>query len=88
MRFLVLIAAILAVYAAQYLFDQANLEFLRSAWVSENLPFLWDISQWSATDQQILGLYLAGIGSLLFGLAAYSWPQQAMSMAMALMIFS
>ena len=74
-RFLALIAAILAVYAAQYLFDQASLEFLRSAWFSENIPFLWELPQWSGPDQQVLGLYLAGIGALLFGLAVYSWPQ-------------
>lgn len=74
LRFLVLIAAIFAVYAAQYLFDQASLEFLRSEWFSENIPFLWDLAQWSAADQQTFGLYLAGIGSLLFGLAVYSWP--------------
>ncbi|RLT38754.1 MAG: hypothetical protein DWI57_11465, partial [Chloroflexi bacterium] len=75
LRFLVLIAAILAVYAAQYLFDKASLEFLRSAWFSENIPFLWDFAQWSGPDQQTFGLYLAGIGALLFGLAVYGWPQ-------------
>lgn len=75
LRFLALIAAILAVYAAQYLFDQASLEFLRSAWFSENIPFLWELPHWSGPDQQSLGLYLAGIGALLFGLAVYSWPR-------------
>ena len=75
LRFLALIAAILAVYAAQYLFDQVSLEFLRTAWFSENIPFLWELPQWSGADQQTLGLYLAGIGALLFGLAVYSWPQ-------------
>jgi hypothetical protein len=75
LRFLALIAAILAVYAAQYLFDQASLEFLRSAWFSENIPFLWELPQWSGPDRQTFGLYLAGIGALLFGLAVYSWPQ-------------
>ena len=75
LRFLVLIAALLAVYAAQYLFDQNPLEFLRTQWVSDNLPFLWDLSHWSPENQQSFGLYLAGIGALLFGLAAYSWPR-------------
>ncbi len=77
LRFLVLIAALLAVYAAQYLFDQNSLDFLRTPWVSNNLSFLWDFSQWAAADRQSLGLYLAGIGALLFGLVAYSWPSRA-----------
>ncbi|RLT33590.1 MAG: hypothetical protein DWI57_17480 [Chloroflexi bacterium] len=75
LRFLVLVAALLAVYAAQYLFDQSSLDFLRTPWVSTNLPFLWDFSQWAAADRQSLGLYLAGIGALLFGLAVYGWPR-------------
>lgn len=74
LRFLVLIAALLAVYAAQYLFDQNPLDFLRTPWVSNNLPFLGDFSQWAAADRQSFGLYLAGIGALLFGLVVYGWP--------------
>jgi len=73
LRFLVLIAALLAVYAAQYLFDQSSLEFLRSPWISQNLPSLRDLAGWSPGDHQTLGLYLAGIGALFFGLVAYGW---------------
>ncbi|MBX3054332.1 MAG: hypothetical protein KF753_22860 [Caldilineaceae bacterium] len=74
LRFLVLIAAIFAVYAAQYLFNQSTLDFLRVQWVSDNLPFLWNLPQWAPLDRQSLGLYLAGIGALLFGLVVYAWP--------------
>lgn len=73
LRFFVLIAALLAVYAAQYLFAQNSLEFLRSPWISENLPRLRDFTEWSPADRQNFGLYLGAIGALLFGLAAYGW---------------
>ena len=79
LRFLVLIAAFFAVYAAQYLFDQNSLELLRTQWISENIPFLWDLSHWSSDNLQSFGLYLAGIGALLFGLAAYSWSSASQS---------
>lgn len=73
LRFVALIVALLAVYAAQYLFDQSSLEFLRSPWFSTNLPFLGDFPHWPPADRQTFGLYLAGIGALLFGLVTYSW---------------
>lgn len=73
LRFLALVVAILSVYAAQYLFDQSSLEFLRSPWFSTNLPLLRDFYFWSPADKQALGLYLAAIGALLFGLITYSW---------------
>lgn len=75
LRFLVLIAALFGVYAAQYLLDQHPLDFLRTPWISDNLPFFWNLPDWSAADRESLGLYLAGIGALLFGLVAYSWPR-------------
>lgn len=70
LRLLVTLGAILAVYAGQYLVAQGSLEFLHTPWVSENLPFLWKITQWSPQDRLTLGLYVAGIGALLFGLVA------------------
>lgn len=79
LRFLVTIAAFLLVYAAQYLFDQKPLEFLRTPWISNNFSSLWELSHWSTGDRQTFGLYLAGIGGLLFGVAAYSWPRTSIA---------
>lgn len=74
LRLLVIFAAFLAICAGQYLLAQEPLEFLRTAWVSTNLPLLWDVTNWPPDDRQTLGLYLAGIGALLFGLIATGWP--------------
>jgi hypothetical protein len=73
LRFLALLATVLAVYVAQYLVEPINPVERLPLWLLDLLPSLRPLLGWSPGNLQILAFALAITGGVLFGLIAQPW---------------
>jgi len=72
-RFLILILSIVAVYAAQHIFDHRNLTEFFPAWLLDYFPALFQFTRWLPRDLINMGLVIMVLSSIGFGLITSQW---------------